>query len=98
VLFEKHLQLEERLDAVFRGSAAPLRIGSGRGFDGTGDLGGIGDGYASENLGSGGIDDVVPLGSLGFDPLSVDELWDLNGGRCCYGHLKMPFAVAKSPS
>src|ERR1022692_1401744 len=33
VLFEKHLQLEEWLNAVFRRSAAPFREGGGGGFD-----------------------------------------------------------------
>ena len=34
VLFQQHLQLEQRLNAVFRRSAAPLGKGGRGGFDG----------------------------------------------------------------
>jgi hypothetical protein len=43
VVFEQHLQLEQRLDAVFGRSAAPFGEGGGGGFDGLIDFGGVGE-------------------------------------------------------
>ena len=43
VIFEKDFELEERLDAVFRRSAAPFRKGGGGSFDGLVDFGGVGE-------------------------------------------------------
>ena len=42
VIFEQHLQLEQRLDAVFGRSAAPFGEGGGGGFDCLIDFGGFG--------------------------------------------------------
>ena len=42
VVFEQHLQPEERLDAVFGRGAAPFGESGGGGFDGLVDFGGIG--------------------------------------------------------
>jgi len=42
VIFEQHLQLEERLDAVFWRSAAPFGESRGRSFDGAVHFGGVG--------------------------------------------------------
>ena len=50
VLFEQHLQLEERLDAVFGRSAAPFGEGGGGGFDGLIDFGGVGERDAGREL------------------------------------------------
>ena len=50
VLFEQHLQLEQRLDAVFGRSAAPFGKGGGGGFDGGVDFCGIGEGTLAQEL------------------------------------------------
>ena len=62
VLFEQHLQLEQRLDAVFGRSAAPFRKGGGGGFDGGVHFGGVGQRNAGQDFARGGIDDVAPFG------------------------------------
>ena len=72
VLFEQHLQLEQRLDAVFGRRAAPFGKRCGGGFDGGVDFGGIGERNAGEGFAGRGIDDVAPLGGARFGPLAVD--------------------------
>ncbi len=85
VIFEQHLQLEQRLNAVLSGRAAPLRISGSSRFDGARHFGGARHRDAPEYFGGCRIDDVVPLGGLRVNPLSVDEMRNFGGGWCGYG-------------
>ena len=62
VIFEQHLQLEQRLDAVFGRSAAPFGEGGGGGFDGLIDFGWLGERDLGESFAGRGIDYVAPFG------------------------------------
>ena len=68
VIFEQHLQLEQRLDAVFGRSAAPVGERRGGGFDGRVDFSGIGERDLREDFAGGGIDDVAPFVARGSRP------------------------------
>jgi len=55
VVFEKLLQLEERLDAVFGWRAAPFRESCGSSLDRGGSLGGVAKRGLSDDLAGGGL-------------------------------------------
>ena len=95
VLFEQHLQLEQRLDAVFGRSAAPFGKGGGGGFDGGVHFRGVGERNAGQHFAGGGIDHVAPFGGVRLGPLAVDVVRQLGGGRCGYGHHSDASAIAK---
>src|ERR1700688_2967226 len=61
VIFEQHLQLKERLDAVFGRSAAPFGEGGSCGFDSLVDFGGFGKRDLGKDFTGGGVDDIAPL-------------------------------------
>ena len=85
VIFEQHLQLEERLDAVFGRSAAPFGEGRGGGFDGLVDFGGIGERDLGENFAGRGIDYVAPFcWQADIGPAAVDVVGEFDGWGCGY--------------
>src|SRR5580693_5295637 len=81
VIFEKHLQLEQRLDAVFRRSAAPFGKGGRRGLDRRVHFRGVGERDLGQRFAGGGIDHVAPLGDVRVGPLAVDVIGKPNNGR-----------------
>src|ERR1700676_132847 len=85
VIFEEHLQFEERLDAVFGRSAAPFGEGGGGGFDGVIDFSGIGEWDLSDYFAGSGIDYVAPFVGTRVGPLAVDVVRKLDDGGCGYG-------------
>src|SRR6202044_3448972 len=87
VIFEQHLQLKQRLDAVFRGRAAPLGKSGGGGFDGLVDFSGIGERDLGQRFSRGGIDYIAPFYRGRFGPLSIDGVREFYGGGGAYsGH------------
>ena len=84
VIFEQHLQLEERLDAVFGRSAAPFGKCGGRGFDRLIHFGSLGERNLSQSLAGRGIDDIAPFGGGRVGPSAVDVVGEANDWRCCY--------------
>src|ERR1700719_4221217 len=79
VIFEQHLQLEERLDAVFGGRAAPLGKSGGGGFDGLADFSGIGKLDLGQRFSRGGIDYIAPFYRGRFGPLAIDVVREFDG-------------------
>ena len=90
VLLEQHLELEERLDAIFGRSAAPFRESAGCGFDGHVDFGGVGERDAGQDFAGRRIHNVAPFGRVRLGPLAVDVVREFGDGRCCYRHGVMP--------
>ncbi len=86
MIFEQHLELEERLDAVFRRSAAPFGESGGRGFNGGIHFAGVGEGDLGQRFAGRGIDDVAPFTGARVGPLTVDVIGEPCDGRSCYCH------------
>ena len=87
VLFEQHLQLEERLDAVFRRRASPFREGGRGGFDGGIYFAGFCKRNFAQGSARGGIDDFLPVGRSRIGPLPADEMGhaDVRNSGCAHG-------------
>ena len=85
VIFQKLLQFEERLDAVFGRSASPFGIGAAAASTGGGDFGGIQSGVLAMISPVAGLMTSTPFGGGGFDPLAVDVVWDFGYGGAAIG-------------
>ena len=72
MIFEKLLQLEQRLDAVFGRSATPFGIGCSGGLHGCVYFSGAGERSFGDGFSGRGIGDVEPVRGGGFDPLAID--------------------------
>ncbi len=72
MIFEQHLQLEERLDAVFGGRAPPFAIRGGRRLNDGVDVGRGGERRLRDGLSGGRIDHVAPLRRFRFHPGAVE--------------------------
>src|SRR5579862_6928381 len=100
VIFEQHLQFEQRLNAVFGRSAAPFGKGGGGSFDGFIDFSGVAERNLRENLAGGGIDYVAPfvLGRTGGGacPLAVDEVWNAGDRRSGDGGHEFTFQLSQT--
>ncbi len=88
VLFQQHFQFEKRLDAIFGRSAAPVRKRCCSSFDGGVHFGNVGDGNFSQRSLGGGIDEVLPIGSFGIDPLAAYEMGNADVRDSCCAHRK----------
>jgi len=86
MVFEKHLQLEERLNPVFGRRPAPFRKRGGCGLNGGGDLGSIAERNLGERFARRGIDHLAPFGGARFRPSAVDVVAELGDRRCCNRH------------
>ncbi len=64
MLFKQHLQLEQRLDAIFGGSAPPFRISSVRRINRPSNLSRVRNRNAPQHFSRRGIDDVQPFGGV----------------------------------
>ena len=87
MLFEQHLQLEERLDAVFGRRASPFREGGRGGFDGGIYFAGFGKRNFAQRRARRGIDDFLPVGRSRIGPLPADEMGHagVGNGGCTHG-------------
>ena len=95
MLFEQHLQLEERLDAVLWRRAPPFGKSGRSGFYGRIDVICSAERNGRYDFARRGIDDVAEFRCVRVGPLAVDVLGKLVGRRCGYSHYDSP-TIAKS--
>ena len=84
--FENVLQLEQRLNAIFRRRAPPFGKGSGGRFDRGGDFGSAGKRSLGDDFAGGGIGDIEPFGGIGIDPLPVNVVGNFGQSRSSNSH------------
>ena len=86
VTFQQLLQLEERLDAVFRRSASPIGERSSSGFDRRTNVARIGQRHFRQSLASRGIDDIEPFTGIRFGPFAINVILNLGFSDDCRIH------------
>ncbi len=88
MIFEQHLEFEERLDAVFGRSAAPFREGGG--FDSLIHFVRVGERDLGQDFAGGGVDHIAEVGGLRVGPAAVDVVGQSGVGGGDGGHFAMP--------
>src|ERR1700747_3640809 len=88
MLFQQHLQFEQRLDTIFGRGAAPIGKRSGGGFDCGVHFGNSSERNFSQRGVRGGIDELLPFGGVGIDPFAANAMRDADVRNCCGTHRK----------